>query len=97
MERNFLWNLQGSILGPLIFNIVLCDLFYFLEGVALASYADDTTTYRANKINDFVIKEIEYFSEVFFKWFDFTYMRINSGKSHVLFSGNDNVSANIVG
>ena len=47
---------QGSILGPLIFNIVLCDLFYFLEGVALASYADDTTPYRANKINDFVIK-----------------------------------------
>ena len=34
---------QGSILGPLIFNIFLCDLFYFLEGVTVASYADDTT------------------------------------------------------
>ena len=34
---------QGSILGPLILNIFLCDLFYFLEGVAVASYADDTT------------------------------------------------------
>ena len=75
----------------------MCDLFYFLEGVAVASYADDTTPYRASKINDSIIKEIEYFSEVFFKWFDFNYMRINSGKSHVLFSGNDNVSANIVG
>ena len=28
---------QGSILGPLILNIFLCDLFYFLEGVAVAS------------------------------------------------------------
>ena len=28
---------QGSILGPLIFNMFLCDLFCFLEGVAVAS------------------------------------------------------------
>ena len=86
---------QGSILGPFIFNIFLCDLFYFLEGVAVVSYADDTTPYTANKTNDLVIKEIERFSEVLFKWFDFNYMKINSGKSHILFSGNDNVSANI--
>ena len=49
---------QGSILGPLIFNIILCDKFYFLEGVTVASYADDTTLYSANKTNDLVIKEI---------------------------------------
>ena len=73
----------------------MCDLFYFLEEVSVASYADDTTPYSANKTNDLVIKEIEHFSEVLFKWFDFNYMKINSGKSHILFSGNDNVSANI--
>ena len=55
---------QGSILGPLIFNIFLCDLFYFLEGVAVASYADDTTPYSADKTNDLVINKIEHFSEV---------------------------------
>ena len=33
---------HGSILGLLIFNIFLCDLFYCLERVAVASYADDT-------------------------------------------------------
>ena len=86
---------HGSILGPLIFNIFLCDLFYFLEGVAVASYVDDTTPYTANKANDLVIKEIEHFSEVLFKWLDFNYMKINRGKRHILFSGNDNVSANI--
>ena len=40
---------QVFLLGPIFFNIFLCDLFYFLEGVAVASYADDTTPYGANK------------------------------------------------
>ena len=58
---------QESTFGPLISNIFLCELFYFLEGVAVASYADDTTPYTANKTNNLVIKEIEHFSEVLFK------------------------------
>ena len=62
----------------------MCNLFYFPH-----------LTSSANKTNDLVLKEIEHFSEVLFKWFDFNYMKINSGKSHILFSGNDNVSANI--
>ena len=40
---------QGSILGPLLFNIDLCDLFYFLEDLHIASYADDTTIYAENE------------------------------------------------
>ena len=58
---------KESILGPLILNIFLCDLFYFLEWVAVASYADNTTSYTANKTNDLAIKEIEqsYFQSSF--------------------------------
>ena len=67
----------------------MCDLFYFLEGVSVASYVDDTTPCSVNKTNDLVIKEIEHFSEVPFKWFDLNYMKINSRKNHMLFSGND--------
>ena len=68
---------QGSLLGLLIFNIFLYDLFYFLEGVAVA---DGTTPPSAYKTNDLVIKEIEHFFEILFQWFDFSYMKINSGK-----------------
>ena len=57
----FYVDLQGSILAPFIFNILLCDLFYFLQGVKVASYADDTTAYSTNKTNE--MKEIN-FSEV---------------------------------
>ena len=34
---------QGSILGPLLFNLFLCDLFLFVEGADIMSYADDNT------------------------------------------------------
>ena len=40
---------QGSMLGPLLLNILICDLFYFLEGLDIASNADDTTTYTVNE------------------------------------------------
>ena len=41
---------QGSILGPLLFNIHLSDLFYFLENTA--SYADDNTLLSSEKQRD---------------------------------------------
>ena len=44
----------------------MTHIFYFLEGTAVASYADDATPYSANKTNDLVIKEIESFSKFFF-------------------------------
>ena len=38
---------QGSILGPLLFNIFLNNLFLFVENCDLSNYADDNTLYSS--------------------------------------------------
>ena len=35
--------MQGSILGPLLFNFCINDIFYFIEHGTLYNYADDNT------------------------------------------------------
>ena len=34
---------RGSILGPLLFNIFLCDLFLFVPKIGIANYADENS------------------------------------------------------
>ena len=86
---------QGSILGPLFFNINICDLFYFIEEWETANYADDTTPYTAQADLDTVIKSLESCAKILFSWFESNFMKANSDKSHLLLSSEYEVSANI--
>ena len=86
---------QGSILGPLLFSIFICDMFYFLEGFDIANYADDSTPYCAGKSAESVVNNLEQSSTILFKWLNNNYMKVNTGKSHLLLSGNSRASATI--
>ena len=46
---------QGSVLGPMLFNVSVNDLFYFVKTVLLTNYADDNTLSYAN-INFQIVK-----------------------------------------
>ena len=41
---------QVSVLGPLLFNIDLTDLFYECEDLNIANYVDDTAPYACENI-----------------------------------------------
>ena len=86
---------QGSILGPLLFNIFLCDMFLFCNDIYFASYADDNTPYCIGKTPEEVIIQLEKSSKSIFEWFENNGMKANPDKCHLLLSKNENFAANI--
>ena len=88
---------QGSILGPLFFNIHICDLFYIMRNWPVANYADDTTPYTGGKNTQDVITSLENCALVLFKWFENNLMKANSDKSHLLLSTSRSSTVNING
>ena len=86
---------QGSILGALLFNIFICDMFYFLEDYGIDNYADDSTPYSAKSNHKLVIEELEKSSPILFKWLQTIYMKVNTDKSHMLLSGNTKLISSI--
>ena len=83
---------QGSILGPLLFNIFLCDLFYMMSDTNFASYADDNAPYVSADTADEVIKRLETASVKLFKWFADNQMKANQKKRHLIVIKNENIS-----
>ena len=65
---------QRSILGPLIFNIFLSDLFLFVENSDLSNYADDSM-YGSDldKVKQILRRNFE----IVAKWFYDNYMVLN--------------------
>ena len=88
---------QGSILGPLLFNIDLCDLFFENYSSDFANFADDTTPYeRGHSFNE-AINNLETTTEKVFEWFSFNNLKANTSKCHLFVSPYEPVSLNVRG
>ena len=86
---------QGSILGPLLFNIFMADLFFVMKDVDIASYADDTTPFIVENDIDKTITSLEEVSKTLFDWFKNNRLKSNADKCHALVSTNASVNIKI--
>ena len=91
---------HGSILGPLLFNIFINDIFYFLLETDICNFADDNTIYACDAIFKNVCERLENDLHRISNWFHINSMDTNPSKFKLMFLGKnipDNYSISLAG
>ena len=83
---------QGSILGPLLFNIFLNDIFLFVERTKIVNYADDNTPYAIGKNIEEIFNILIEDTSKLFQWFQVNEMKSNKDKCHLLVCNQNDIS-----
>ena len=79
--------LQGSILGPILFNIFINDLIFFIQETAVCNFADDTTIYSSSLNYKEAAHKLSNDTHIVLNWFKVNSMVANLGKSQIMFLG----------
>ena len=74
------------MLGPLLFNIHLHDLFYQPDFTEVCNFADDTTFRACDNDLNILIMRLEDDALLAIQWFENSNMKLNKDKCHILLS-----------
>ena len=75
---------QGSILGPLLFNIFINDIFFEIQKSNICNFADDNTLYFCSQDLQTVIENLTYDVKNVLTWFKINSMKANPEKSQFM-------------
>jgi hypothetical protein len=79
---------QGSILGPLLFNIFINDLFYFIDKCSLHNYADDNSLSVSSSSIETVLSSLKHDGANAVHWFAVNGMKANPDKFQLMIISN---------
>ena len=83
---------QGSVLGPLLFNIFINDISFFIKKTKIANYTDDSTTYTSEENIESLLKTLQEETSMVLKWFNVNEMKSNDDKCHLIVANHDDIS-----
>ena len=86
---------QGSILGPLLFDIFINDIFYFIKDSKIANYADDNTLYTVQENINRLLAILENETTVILDWFSKNDMKPNADKCHLIVCNEKDIMVNL--
>ena len=75
---------QGSVLGPLLFNIFINNIFLSLDQSKLCSYADDNTIWIEGTDKEDISTKLEQEMKVINQWFQDNAMQLNGDKCKLM-------------
>ena len=78
---------QGSILGPILFNIFINDLIFFIQETEVYNFADDTTIYSCSLNYEEVAHKLSNDTYIVLNWFKVNSIAANPGKFQIMFLG----------
>ena len=78
---------QGSVLDPLLFNIYMNDLTFFIVDSDLCNFADDNALYSSDFKQERVISRLENDLQKTLVWFESDIMVANLSKFQFMFMG----------
>ena len=81
---------QGSVLGPLLYDIFINEIFCFANHTNICNYADDTTVFAYHSDLGIVIRQLQDDCSVIVKWFSNNLLKLNNKKCHLMVFGNKN-------
>ena len=82
---------QGSVLGPILFNLFLNDLFFIFEKNDICNFADDNSLYVCGPSLDFVKNCLQDSAIEILNWFDQNSLVANPAKFQIIFPGSPNL------